>query len=92
MSVYLHLQVAKHKHCYPYYPLIENFLINELIVEYLSFNGYDQTLSIFATESQMDQRDFMLGGSFIRTELVYWSAKTNKESAEEEGSSCCMKL
>ena len=69
MSVYLHLQVAKHKHCYPYYPLIENFLINELIVEYLLFNGYDQTLSIFATESQMDQGDFRLGESFIRAEL-----------------------
>jgi len=48
---------------------IENILINELIVEYLSFNGYDQTLSMFAAESQTDQGGFVLGESFIRAEL-----------------------
>ncbi len=48
---------------------IENVLINELIGEYLSFNGYDQTLSMFAAESQTDREGFVLGESFIRTEL-----------------------
>ena len=50
---------------------IENVLISELIVEYLSFNGYDQTLSMFAAESQTDQGGFVLGESFIRTELEF---------------------
>ena len=32
-------------------PPIENILINEIIAEYLAFNGYQHTLSVFASET-----------------------------------------
>lgn len=48
---------------------IENVLINELILEYLSFNGYYQTLSVFTVECKTSDCDESLGVSFIRNEL-----------------------
>ena len=59
---------------------IENVLINELIIEYLLFNGYDQTLSMFAAESRTDQGGFVLGESFIRTELRFEHPNERKVS------------
>ena len=47
---------------------IENVLINELIAEYLSFNGYHSTLSVFSTESKTEKSS-VLGREFIRAEL-----------------------
>ena len=44
-------------------PPIENVLINELISEYLSFNGYNQTLSVFAAETGCTQGTTMSGGN-----------------------------
>jgi lisH domain-containing protein FOPNL len=44
-------------------PPIENILINELISEYLSFNGYNQTLSVFAAETGGTQGTTMSGGN-----------------------------
>jgi len=32
-------------------PPLENILINELLADYLAFNGYNNTLSVFATET-----------------------------------------
>jgi len=53
-------------------PPIENVLINEMIAEYLSFNGYKHTLSVFNLETKSldsDMEGNALGESFIRTEL-----------------------
>lgn len=51
-------------------PPLENVIINELIADYLSFNGFDQTLSVFAAESQAtDANRGRLGEMFIRSEL-----------------------
>jgi lisH domain-containing protein FOPNL len=47
---------------------IENVLINEIVAEYLSFNGYVNTLSMFAAERQTSESD-RLGETFIRQEL-----------------------
>ena len=57
-------------------PPIENVLINELIAEYLSFNGYHSTLSIFSTESETETSS-VLGREFIRTELGLNNTDTN---------------
>lgn len=46
-------------------PPIENVLINEMIIEYLSFNGYGQSLAVFAAESHQG----VLGDAFIRNEV-----------------------
>lgn len=56
-------------------PPHENILINELVAEYLAFNGYSNTLSVLAAESRspslLEARDSskMLGPDFIRAEL-----------------------
>ena len=55
---------------------IENVLINELIAEYLSFNGYHSTLSVFSTESETEQCS-VLGREFIRAELGLNNTDTN---------------
>ena len=34
----------------------ENFLVNELLREYLSFNGYQQTLSVFTAEANINKK------------------------------------
>jgi lisH domain-containing protein FOPNL len=47
---------------------IENVLINEMVAEYLSFNGYVTTLSMFVAECQTSESD-RLGEYFIRAEL-----------------------
>ncbi|KAL3805737.1 hypothetical protein ACHAW5_004482 [Stephanodiscus triporus] len=57
---------------------IENVLINELILEYLSFNGYNQTLAVFTAECQTS--DF-LGETFIRTELGLLHKKSSNNLA-----------
>ena len=33
----------------------ENFVVNELVREYLSFNGYQQTLSVFTAEASINK-------------------------------------
>ena len=63
---------------------IENVLTNEMIAEYLSFNGYEHTLSVFAAETSSGQSPRaastttgggngggvgVLGEAFIRAEL-----------------------
>lgn len=55
---------------------IENVLINELIAEYLSFNGYHSTLSVFSTESKTEKSS-VLGREFIRAELGLNNTDTN---------------
>lgn len=63
-------------------PPKENILINELIAEYLAFNGYLNTLSVLAAESgtsslsevncefsQGNDASMLLGSDFIRAEL-----------------------
>ena len=57
-------------------PPIENVLINELIAEYLSFNGYHSTLSVFSTESKTEKSS-VLGREFIRAELGLNNTDTN---------------
>ena len=49
-------------------PPIENVLINELIAEYLEFNGYNNSLSVFTAESHTGSGN-SLGHRFIRAEL-----------------------
>ena len=51
-------------------PPIENILINELISEYLSFNGYNQTLSAFAAETGCLKVLRYRSGGIIITMLV----------------------
>jgi len=46
----------------PHTPPIENILINELISEYLSFNGYNP-LSVFSAETGSTQGTTMSGGN-----------------------------
>ena len=59
----------------PQSPPHQNIVINELIAEYLVFNGYLNTLSVLAAESRspslLEARDSskMLGPEFIRAEL-----------------------
>ena len=48
-------------------PPIENVLINEMIIEYLSFNGYGQSLAVFAAETNPVVA--VLGDAFIRNEV-----------------------
>ena len=48
-------------------PPIENVLINEMIIEYLSFNGYGQSLAVFAAESHPGGA--VLGDAFIRNDV-----------------------
>jgi len=48
-------------------PPIENVLINEMIIEYLSFNGYGQSLAVFAAETNPGVA--VLGDAFIRNEV-----------------------
>ena len=55
---------------------IENVLINELIAEYLSFNGYHSTLCVFSTESKTEKSS-VLGREFIRAELGLNNTDTN---------------
>ena len=49
--------------------------INEMIIEYLSFNGCGQSLSIFAAESHPG--DAMLGDAFIRNEVGLLSSTSS---------------
>ena len=49
-------------------PPIENVLINEMIIEYLSFNGYGQSLAVFAAESH-PPGVAVLGDAFVRNEV-----------------------
>ena len=48
-------------------PPNENVLINEMIIEYLSFNGYGQSLAVFAAESHPGGA--VLGDAFIRNDV-----------------------
>ena len=66
-------------------PPQENVLINEIIANYLAFNGYENTLSVLAAEcgtpslmelyksndcaSTTTESSIMLGSNFIRVEL-----------------------
>jgi lisH domain-containing protein FOPNL len=59
-------------------PPKENILINEIIADYLAFNGYFNTLSVLAAESgtpslvevhENGSDSTMLGSNFIRAEL-----------------------
>ena len=59
----------------PQSPPHQNIVINELIAEYLVFNGYLNTLSVLAAESRspslLEARDSsnIMGPEFIRAEL-----------------------
>lgn len=64
-------------------PPIENVLINELIAEYLSFNGYEHTLSVFSMESRRNSGmgEDELGESFVRAELGLPNRSSSKSLA-----------
>ena len=64
-------------------PPIENLLINELIAEYLSFNGYEHTLSVFNIESRRNcgKGEDHLDESFIRAELGLPNRSSSKSLA-----------
>lgn len=75
-------------------PPKENILINELIADYLSFNGYHNTVSVLAAETgtpalaeirnnertYTDSSPMMLGENFIRTELGLGNRSNNISS------------
>lgn len=50
----------------------ENMLINELIREYLAFNGYEHTLSVLRSEASMQQSG--LPRAVLKEELGYRGA------------------